>query len=88
MPFGSREVLIPKASASRSVIRVAVLRSGVATKNNVLKINASNGSPALSAIPRTPHLSPQRRTAASKRTRATANPIRIKIPKSVSNFAP
>jgi len=46
MPFGSREVLIPKASASRSVIRVAVLRSGVATKNNVLKINASNGSPA------------------------------------------
>jgi hypothetical protein len=74
MPSGSREVLIPKASASRSVTRTTVLRSGVAMKSNVLKIKTSSGNPAGSAMPRTRHLIPQRFTAASKKTRVSANP--------------
>ena len=55
------------ASASPSVTRIAVLITGVRRKNTALKIKASNGKPAGSAIPRTPQLAPHRWTALWKK---------------------
>ena len=72
---------MPKASASRSVTRTAVLRSGVMRKKKVEKIKTSNGKPAGSAMPRTPQRLPHRRTARSKIARTIANAAQDEEPK-------
>ena len=65
-PSGSREVLMPKESASPSVSRTMLLLIGVPSSPKTVRINASTGNAAGSAMPSTRQRAPKRRSSASK----------------------